>query len=259
MDIAKTYAVFFSATFSTRKIVAGMADELGYDRVEYDITGRSPDGEVRLSTDDLLLIGVPVYGGRVPVDALKGIASFKGDNTPAILVCVYGNREYDDAMIELNDLVRANGFVPVAAAAVIAEHCIFPKVAAGRPDDADWQKIEGFCREVKTMLRSRNDFAGAELPIDGHRPYKALGSIPIHPSAGKDCNGCGICAGACPVGAISSEDPRKTDTAKCIACVRCINVCPTHSRKFRGLLYRIAARKFVKNNSARKEPLFIHL
>lgn len=232
---------------------------MGCDRAEYDITGRSPEGEVSLSPDDLLLIGVPVYGGRVPVDALEGIASFKGDNTPAILVCVYGNRDYDDAMIELNDLVRANGFVPVAAAAVIAEHCIFPKVAAGRPDDADRQKIGAFCREVRTLLQSRDDFAGAELPIDGHRPYKALGSIPIHPSAGKECNRCGVCAGACPVGAISLDDPRKTDTSKCIACSRCIDVCPTHARKFRGLLYKIAGWKFARDNSARKEPLFIHL
>lgn len=37
--------------------------------------------------------------------------------TPAIAVCVYGNRDYDDALIELKDAIEANGFKTVAAAA----------------------------------------------------------------------------------------------------------------------------------------------
>lgn len=82
--------------------------------------------------DDLVLFGVPVYGGRIPSPAVQTLRRMQGSRTPAVLVAAYGNREYDDALLELADIAAANGFIPFAAAALIAEHSIMHSVAAGR-------------------------------------------------------------------------------------------------------------------------------
>lgn len=256
-DRTRIIVAYFSATFSTKRVVKHIAENLGAVNQEIDLTNESLNHEVNLDSGDLLIVGVPVYGGRIPAMAAERLKGIKGRNTRAIIVCVYGNRDYDDALLELNDNVKANGFIPVAAAAVVAEHCIFPKVATGRPDAGDWQKIESFCKEVKGLLDNFNPNSPKKLTIKGKRPYKKAGGVPLHPSAAKDCNECGTCARQCPTGAISMENPRITDTGKCISCARCINVCPQHARKFRGAMYKTVGFMFVKGFSKRREPEFI--
>ena len=41
--------------------------------------------------DDVCVIGVPSYGGRVPGIALERMNKFKGNHAKAILVVSYGN------------------------------------------------------------------------------------------------------------------------------------------------------------------------
>ena len=57
--------------------------------------------------DDLVLFGVPVYGGRIPSPAVQTLRRMQGSRTPAVLVAAYGNREYDDALLELADIAAA--------------------------------------------------------------------------------------------------------------------------------------------------------
>lgn len=257
MKISQVHTVFFSATGSTRALAGDMACRWGSVRHEHDITARMPESPVNLNADELLVVAVPSYGGRVPVQALDALNAFSGSGTPAVLVCVYGNRDYDDTLIELHDIVSARGFRPVAAAAIIAEHSIFPELAAGRPDARDHADINRFCTNVSDLIEQIND--SATLPpliVKGQRPYKKLGCIPLHPDAGRECNACGKCASLCPVQAIPKENPRLTNTRKCIACARCVHVCPRLARRFRGTLYKIARWKIVKSNLERKSPEF---
>lgn len=139
----------------------------------------------------------------------------------------------------------------------MTEHCIFPKVAADRPDADDREKIDAFCKEAKAALNSFESRAPKELAIKGTRPYKKAGGVPLHPSAGQECNECGTSARQCPAGAISMENPKITDDEKCISCARCINVCPQKARKFRGAIYKTIGFMFVKGFSKRREPEFI--
>lgn len=257
MEITNISLVYFSATYTTRKIVREIAQQMACNITEHDITNTAPAQDVILDSENtLLIVGVPVYAGRVPHIAIDALNKFKGHDTPAIVVCVYGNRAYDDAMLELKNMVEANGFKTIAAGAFIAQHSIFPKVAENRPDNEDIKKLNDFghhCADIIFKLENPNLLP--ELKVKGNKPYKVPGNIPVHPTGNeKKCEKCGICAKLCPVLAIPPAEPYKTDTRKCISCGRCTVACPQKSRHFKGLLYKIARWKFTKDNTKRKEP-----
>lgn len=262
MEITNLRLVYFSATYTTRKIVRKIAQQITCHITEHDITNAVPADDVVLNSEsEVLMIGVPVYAGRVPSAALEALDKFKGDHTPAIVICIYGNRAYEDALLELEDKVEANGFKTIAAGAFIARHSIFPQVAFARPDSEDLKKIEDFAHRCLDIITKLEDMALLpKLEVKGNRPYKAPKGIPIHPTGNKNaCNRCGACVELCPAQAIPSATPYKTDSQKCISCGRCIVVCSQKSRKFNGWLYKIAGWKFAKDNSERKEPEYFTL
>ncbi len=258
MLITNIHAVYFSATRTTQKIVDRIAGQIrGQQTIVYDIFCERPLGEVVLgAAGSLLIVGVPVYAGRVPGVAVEALGKFKGCQTPAILVCVYGNRDYDDALLELKDVVEANGFRTLAAAAFVAQHSIFPQVASGRPDERDFSGIDTFSgRCVEKLARLAGGTPLPELRVRGNRPYKESRRVPLHPAGdGATCIRCGACVAQCPVEAIPRDTPYATDGKKCISCGHCIVLCPSHSRRYRGLLYKVAGWKFTKDNSGRREP-----
>lgn len=256
MKIDNIHLVYFSAAFTVRKTVRELASCFGVKTTVHDITCNAPAEDIILNEKDLLVIGMPVYAGRIPASAAGAIDRFKGTGTPAIAVCVYGNRDYDDALIELKDIIEANGFKAIAAAAFVAQHSIFPEVGAGRPDEEDLVKIRSFALSCKEKLASAEGTGSfAELHVKGNRPYRAPGNVPLHPSADrKSCTLCGTCARLCPAKAIPEEKPYLTDSSRCISCGHCMAVCPQKCRRYRGLLYKIAGKRFIKDNSSRKEP-----
>lgn len=255
MEISNISLVYFSATNTTKKIMKLIAGQISEEVTTFNITQKAPGSEVISKSQDLFIVGAPVYAGRIPVKALEALNKFKGNNTPAIIVCVYGNRDYDDALLELRDVVEMNGFKVISAGAFIAQHSIFPQVGAGRPDEQDIILIKKFADESLDIIHSTNDVTSLpDVTPKGNRPYKVPGELPIHPKGDKKCNECGTCITQCPVQAIPENNPRKTDKKKCIVCSRCIVVCPQGSRHFGGILYKLAGKKFIKAYSARKEP-----
>ena len=80
---------------------------------------------------------MPSYAGRVTAIAAERLRAIHGGGAKCILVCVYGNRAYEDTLVEMEDIARECGFEIVAAVAAIAEHSIMHQYAAGRPDAAD--------------------------------------------------------------------------------------------------------------------------
>ena len=244
--------IYFSASGTTQKVISVFSDAIGGECVSYDLLRNPPQEQVTFTQDDTAVFAFPVFGGRIPQICPKMLQQFKGNHTPAVAVVVYGNRAYDDALLELKDLLDAQGFVTIAAAAFIAQHSIFPAVADGRPDGADQEKIRSFAKECQKKLAS---FTGGEsVTVKGNSPYVKAGSVPLHPSGDKSCDQCGTCVKVCPVDAIPADKPQKTDNDKCIACTACIAACPQHARGFRGPLYSMAGKSFTKSNADRKEP-----
>ncbi len=256
MEIGKLTLIYFSAAGATEKIVKHIAEGIAIapDK-EYRLIG-GQHKTVRFTNTELVVFGIPVYSGRVPAAIIDALDHFKGNSTPAIIACVYGNREYDDALLELKNIVETDNFKVIAAGTFVAEHSIFPAVAQGRPDEKDKNAAIAFGKKSREFVSAHDAFAPfPEVRVKGKFPYREISKIPLKPKGNSTCNKCGTCVKSCPVKAIDAAHPRKTDKTRCISCAHCISVCPQRARRFGGLLYKIAGKKFVKAFGAqRKEP-----
>lgn len=252
----KIYTTYFSATNTTKTIVSKIVKVLGTDIKEFNLTNKALKEDVLLQENDLLVIGMPVYAGRIPNVAVESLKRFKGTHNPAILVAVYGNREFEDALVEMQDIVESNGFFVMAAGTFIAQHSIFPHTAKGRPDASDLMKIKEFAQHCKTLTEMGFSKNERSVAIPGNRPYKVPGNIPLKVVTDSSCIECQACIKVCPVSAIPTDNPHVTNYDKCIHCGRCIYVCKEHARHYKGLLYKMAGAAFGWKNRKRKEPEF---
>lgn len=245
-----TYAIYFSPTGSTETVVKIIANEFGNYK-EIDLTQRNMNDSYTFAKEDICIIGVPSYGGRVPAVAIERIQKFIGNDAKAVLVTTYGNRAYEDTLGELEDILCSRNFECVAAIAAVAEHSIMHQFATGRPDSKDRAQLVDFADEIIDKLEGSIFVDMVKVP--GKVPYREYKGVPLKPKAGKTCKGCGLCARKCPTGAISVDNPRKTDANMCISCMRCVEICPENARKVNKLLLTIVSKKMEKVCSEQKE------
>lgn len=247
----KLYNIVFSPTGGTKKVADCLTGALEGDVITVDLTDSKQDlNAVSLTKEDAAVISVPSYGGRVPAVAAERLGVVHGNGARAILVCVYGNRAYEDTLVELEDAAKQAGFQVIAAVAAIAEHSIARQFAAGRPDAQDTAQLSDFARQIQHKLSEAD---ASEPTIPGNRPYKKAGGVSMVPKATKECTNCGACAAACPVQAIDKENPKKVDEKACISCMRCIAVCPHGARKVNPVMLSAASLMLKKVCSERKE------
>ncbi|MCI8935087.1 MAG: 4Fe-4S binding protein [Clostridiaceae bacterium] len=243
--------IIFSPTGGTQKAADIFTAEWNGPAKTIDLTSPQEDfSQIVLSPDDLALIALPCYEGRVPALAAGRLAQIKGAGARCALLCVFGNRAFDDALAEMQDLAQKAGFQPIAAAAAVAEHSIFRQYGAGRPDDQDAEQLRSFSKKIMEKFQSAQSPAPLSLP--GNRPYRQANGMPIAPKTAAGCSRCGLCAQQCPAQAID-KTTLKTDKDHCILCMRCIDHCPSQARKVNGLLYAAANAAMKSRLSGRKE------
>lgn len=256
MHFSEAELIYFSATGTTRKVIETIGKTISPRKNNRNLLLQSLTEETVIPAETLTVVAMPVYNGRLPVLCSESLAHLKGTKTPAIVAVVYGNREYDDALLELKNLLEANGFFVIGAGAFIARHSIFPEVANERPDDHDLKVISEFGKRCLEKLESLSSPAAlAPLDIKGNFPYKEVKSVPMKPSSAETCSLCGTCVDICPVQAITFTDAStRTDESLCISCGACISICPEESRQYRGEDYEKFKGKFIERFSQRKEP-----
>lgn len=225
-DVRKLFHITFSPTGTSKKVAEQIAQAFDCAEMTLDLC-KAWTEDVQLKQDDICIFSVPCYGGRVPQTAAERLSHIHGAGTPAIVCVTFGNRAFEDALLELADCVAANGFQVIAGCAAAAEHNIMHIFGQGRPDALDREEIQQFSNRVAQKVKSGQT---TRPVLPGHYPYKErhMAKTPILVDE-KTCVSCGICAAACPVQAISADGRHHSEDV-CIGCMRCIKICPNKSK-----------------------------
>jgi ferredoxin len=264
MEIQSLKLAFFSPTGTTEAVVQGISRGINQCSVEIiDIT--RPDARnkpLQTSENELLIIAVPVYMGRVPALLMEWLQAINAQKTPVVCVVVYGNRAYENALLELKDIMTKLGCKPIACAAYIGEHSFSSSempTAEGRPDENDLNHAELFGHKINEKLLSVSSVGHIpDVNIPGDYPYGGiteLWSVDFI-AISNECTQCGICAEMCPVGAIDSGNSNMIDKEKCITCCACIKNCPQNARTMKTGPVKDAAMRLNKLYNKRKKPEF---
>ncbi len=254
MKIDRVGAVYFTGTGTTSKVVETLADKLAdklqCEKFTYDFSlPEAREEPMGFLAGDLVIFGVPVIAGRVPNVLLKYLANIEGNGAQGVAVVLYGNRNYDDALIELRDIMEAGNIRTIAAGAFIGEHSFSKVLGAGRPDEKDMNKVCDFAEEIFSKISSNDSFEmidvkGTPKPYSGY--YQPRDRQGVHIDIRKvkpktdesRCIKCGKCAKICTMGSIDAEDFSKV-TGICIKCCACVKLCPAGAKYYddEGYLY----------------------
>ncbi|MDF2838501.1 MAG: hypothetical protein K0S60_204 [Evtepia sp.] len=265
------WAAYFSATGSTKNIVTTIAtriaDQTGVPLKVFDFTLPAARTQIPVfSEGDLVIFGTPVYAGRVPNLLINFIASVEGHGAMGVPVVLYGNRSFDDALMELRNSMEAGGFRTVAGGAFIGEHSFSQTLAAGRPDASDLTIAKGFADQIVWKIADITSFTS-------HAPVFVKGNDPVHPYfrptdqngnfidirkvkplTNEACTNCKWCSKHCPMGAIPSDNVKET-TGICIKCNACVKGCPVEAKYFADPNFLFHRDDIVARYShPRKEP-----
>lgn len=210
----------------------GLAFEAGE---KIDLSAQDFKG-YRCKEDELYLIGVPAFSGRLAQVCRDNIGKLEANGAKAIGLIAYGNRGIDDSVLELGDILIDQGFSLVGGVMASTEHSIFRDYGTGRPDEKDRIELEGFGKAIREKIQA-GDSSQPDLP--GQRPYIDMIVSTIRPLVGDSCIKCGKCGRSCPVMAIPMDRPNTTENDKCIACMRCIKVCPQKARSLHSKVLEI--------------------
>jgi len=262
MNFKKVKLIYFSPTNTTKTTLENIARGMQIEPVEHVSLTPPKTREVNFkgAPDELAIIGTPVYGGRVPLAALDRLKGFKANGTPAVIVVVYGNREFEDALLELTNLATEAGFTPVAGGAFIGEHSFSndeTPIATGRPDANDRKKAREFGEAVIKKLSDLKDIKAVDpIQVPGNAPHRERGaSNDLSPVSDPEiCILCGTCASVCPTGAVEVGDEVVTDGEVCILCCACVKNCPTEARLMEAPAILKVAKWLNTNFNQRKEP-----
>jgi ferredoxin len=196
----------------------------------------------------------------LPIEAVRRLRRLKAREAPAVVVVVYGNREYEDALLELKDLAVEQGFRPIAAGAFIGEHSYSTSdrpIAQGRPDEADLGQAKVFGEKVfqkVANLREGDRLSALEVP--GNFPYKERMEHPPEAPTTREtlCILCGTCASVCPTAAVVTGDSVITEPERCLLCQACVKNCPTGARVMEVERVKKVADWLNTHCALRKEP-----
>jgi ferredoxin len=259
----------YSPTNTTRRICTAVASGMGSQSPRVlDMTLPKSRADIiansrgTLGIIDHLIVGAPVYAGKLPRQAMECLTALRGTGEECTAIVVYGNRDYGIALQRMTEILFTNGFTVVAAGAFIGQHSysdVIP-VAVGRPDRSDLEKAREFGNKVSSASKP---LSIRDVPVQIDYFTKSDRYFELKPSYDqKTCVECGKCATVCPLGLLASEgggyssqDARK----QCTGCMACVRSCEHKARvaKANPMVKMFMASILRRASKERKEPVVI--
>lgn len=233
--------IYFSPTGGTRAIADHachtLSQHLGtpYRLQSYTLPAERENRQP-IATNDIVVWASPVYAGRVPNKTLDFIGQLmRGSGNKGIAIAVFGNRNYDNALAEMCQLMAEAYITPVAAAAMVSRHAFAPtEIATGRPNEHDYAEMDAWLTHIdweKTAQVPGSTANGYYQPLkaDG-TPANFLKAKPVLNES--RCMLCAKCKRACPMGSIEITYKGPEFHGLCIKCQACIVRCPEQALSF---------------------------
>lgn len=273
MEISKIYSIYFSPTGSTKNICNKLCQKsskvLNKNYEEIDFTLMDKRKKIyKFGKNNLIIFGMPTYAGRLPNKIMPDVKkSFIGDQTPVINVQTYGNRNYDDSLIEQRIILEENGFISIGGMAAVCRHVFSNKIAKNRPDQNDSKKMDDFIINIFEKIKSSKKLRAEKFKGDYnltkyYQPLKEnlekANFLKAKPKTDIDkCTDCKICAKVCPMGVIDYNDV-STINSPCIKCQACIVKCPENAKYFDDEDFLSHVKMLEKNYQTQKEIEFFY-
>ena len=266
---ATTGLLYFSPSGTTKHVCQQIAN--GFDNrneiIDLDITSFGNRSTVAGTIDAALgncnhvVIGAPVYMGKLPLLVKEFLVSLDGKGTSCSAVVVYGNRDYGVALKNMVEILSERNFSVIGAGAFIGRHSyadIVP-MAIGRPDTSDDEKADEFGGQLsKTTTPIR--IGDIPFTIDKFSKSDSYSSMPPVYSK-KRCTQCGKCAKVCPVGILADNGTFRSNDLKkkCIGCTACVTICNDGGRSLpaNGIIKLLMGIMMKKAIRYRMEPVTV--
>lgn len=242
----KINLMYFSPTGTTKRIVKTFGESLsqamGFSEIEeLDITlKKDREKAYSFSSNDLLVLGVPVYAGRVPNVLKEFLSTIEGNGALGVAIVLFGNRSFDDGLVELRDIMKEAGFRVIGAGAFVGEHSFSKILGKDRPLAVDLEEVKEFA--IKLFEKIQAACLEEDFHVDGEVPYRpyytprnmageAVKILKVKPRTNEDCTDCKLCVQLCPMGSISYDDPSEVPGI-CIKCGACVKFCPMSAKYY---------------------------
>lgn len=144
----------------------------------HDLLREQADG-IKVDEETVVVIGMPVYVGKIPLPAAEALRKIAGNGAMTIASVSYGGRSYGNALFELKSLAEDCGFRPIGAGAFLISYMVRRGRAHISGPALDAEAMSEFSKAAAAKIKRLTGCEIEELKIKP-APLEVSGKMPVH-------------------------------------------------------------------------------